>query len=484
MRGIVDTLHDEEFSNYICAECDTIYEVFHLKCPSCGKPGTVQKIEITPKLYDDEFSLLNDAEMEFIDPVSASNITPAAIQNEKTPAIYKTGFELFDDMFDGGIYSGSVNIFLGRPGNGKTVFLLKIAELYSRSGLSVLFISSEESFAQLSGKIRKLGITSPKLFFVSMMELGASMREIDRFKPDIVVVDSVSGFFKKEIDAIQSSHIQIQECLAALSREAKNRDIAMLVSAQNLYPSCIHEYESLSCLADALFTLDKVHSNIMILKAKKTRFSDSLPALAFHCDFSSISPVDVEQLGISCEGLPETGEVSSIGTVSFSHIQGGALFFDELEALVGPGVSAAPKWNVGKGICRDSFETVAAVIEKYCKIKLSEMNINLRLKSETAVADQSFDLAIASALLSSFHDIEITKSIIFAGKIMLSGNVSAPADIEKRIKTAAGRGYKFFAVPDVDGEISRKYSENIDIININNIKCIRRSLSDKVLKRP
>lgn len=485
MHGNVDTLRDEEFSNYICDGCETIFEEFHLKCPSCGKPGSVQKIEITPKLYDDDFGLFNDAEMEFIEPVPASAVaTPAAVTHEISPSRLVTGFRQFDELFGGGIFGGSVNLFIGRPGSGKTAFLLKIAELYSRSGHPVLFISSEESFGQMSGNIRKFSISSPKLYFVSMMELGASIREIDRFKPEIVVIDSISAFFKKEVEAIQSSHVQIQECLAALSREAKDRNIAMLISAQNLYPSCVHEYESLAVMTDSIFTLDKMHSNIMILRTRKNRCVDALPSLVFHCDSSSVLPVTDSRIGIRCEGVGEPLVVGNIGEVPFSHIEGGTVFFNALEVLVGPKRSSSPKWAIGSGICRDAFEAVAAVVEKYENIKLSDMNICARLKSSVGVTDRALDLAAAAAIISSFDNIAIPGNFIFSGKVLLSGNVEAPDEVERHLDAAAGRGYVNFLTSDGGKNTARKYTEAMNITNINNIKCIRRALSDKVLKRP
>ena len=486
-HGVFDRLNGEEFANYICENCESIFERIFDKCPSCGFSAPLQKIEITPKLYDDDFSLFEgepgDDESCHHDPVSASRISIANADKKEEPAkLITSGIEEFDELFGGGLHFGSLSLLFGDPGNGKTTFLLKVAEAYARSGHSTLFISSEESFHRLSSKVAKLSIDAPKLYILSISDIDMAVSEIIRFKPDVLILDSATGFFKKTIDAIPSSHIQVRECSADLARLAVENNLAILMSAQNLHSSCYHEFDSISSFFDAMLTFETRSPETRILRVKKSRDGMSGEIRAFKFLNNALTGVGKTDLTAKSPQSAEISEVPATGSVSCVLMEGTSFVGNAVEALVSQYPAREPRWNIDRGIPRGVFDAVSDIIEKYLEIKLFERNISVRLGAGGNITDPAFELTLAAAIISSYYNIPLPANLMVIGRLSLSGAVISPDDIEKRIVSCISGGAARLIIPKTDKCGLLKHYNGMDFAYITNISQLQSCLYDKAFK--
>jgi len=376
--NVSEILNSDDFANYICESCDAIFEKRYEKCPSCGVSGSIKKIEIIPKLYDDDFSLFEDeVEEEEFHPKSASKMSAVDENSEFQIKVkkYVTGIDGFDALFDSGVIDGTLNLIIGKPGTGKTSFFLKIAELYAESGCTTLFISSEESGWQLTARVQKLKIKSSRLFVSSISDIDSAMHEISSLKPDIVILDSISGFFKKNIDAMQSSNIQIRECVADLARFAKEKGAAVFLTAQDMSSSTFHEFGLISNFFDSMLAFEAPESGLKTLKLRKSRDSAAGKSCVFRFEQDGARCIsEFEYNSEIVRRLSLIPEKYSIGRVACFFIECGRLVYNELEALVGDRPALNPKWNVGGGIKYEMFDSVVSIVEKYLNIELRDKN--------------------------------------------------------------------------------------------------------------
>jgi len=457
------------------------------KCPSCGFSGPLQKIEITPKLYDDDFSLFEgepeDGESCHHDPVSVSKLaleTPDKKEDEAS--LIMSGIGEFDELFGGGLHKGSLNLLFGDPGNGKTTFLLKIAEAYARSGHSTLFISSEESFHRLSSKVAKLSIDAPKLYILSISDMDMAVSEIIRFKPEVVILDSATGFFKKTIDAIPSSHIQIRECAVHLTRIAAENNFSILMSAQNLHSSSYYEFDSISSFFDAIIVFETRSAETRILRVKKSRDGTRGGIRVFNFADNALTGIGESVLALQNRGPAKVSEKADAGSVSCILMEGATLIGNSVEVLVGPHPAREPRWNIDRCIPRGVFDTVTDIIEKYLDIKLFERNISARLEFGGSVTDPAFELALAAAVISSYYDIPVSRNLAIIGRLSLSGAVIPPDDIEKRIVSCLSGGFTKLIIPEISLSDMLKSNVGIDFAYITNISQLQSCLYDRAFK--
>ncbi len=471
---------NEELNTYICEACDGILEKMADKCPLCGESGSVKKIEIIPKNFDDEFSLFENDETESEDvmPVSAARIYDET-QNESAGSSiksYKTGISEFDKLFDGALLSGTVNLFIGAPGAGKTLFLLKIAEAYAKSGLSTLFISSEESLSQLSSKISKLSINSPKFYFVSILDIRQAMNEISKFSPEVLILDSVSGFFKKDIDAVQSTHIQIRECMGLITQMAKEDNRAVLISAQNLYSACSYEFDSISSFFDSIVIFNSQKDDIKTLKLKKSRSSANNSIGIFKSNISGLIPLTSGEL-LDFSKLDRGRFDSQVGRIFFAANENGLNTLVEIHVLVCKTDAVNPKHKLDPKISGDMFETVINIIEKYENIDLQNCNINVKIKSSFYVNDEAIELALAAGIISSYYNIALPSDLIIGGHVELTGKVAADNALLEKICVISAENLRPIILSGAGDDENAEALKNMELINIKSIDQLKKILS-------
>jgi DNA repair protein RadA/Sms len=489
---ILSLLNDDEFASYICTECEGIFEKKTDNCPKCKAAGAIVKIEITPKLYDEDFGLFDDTEDCFqtdgSGPCHMLSASKAALMLENNQFDVKikacsSGISEFDSLFGDKAIMGTVNLFIGAQASGKTAFFMKIAEGYSKSGHKTLYVSSEESSWQITDRLQRMNINAPKLFLSQASDLDFVLNEISGHKPDIVFLDSMSGFFRKQIDAIQSSNIQIRECAAELAKIAKEKNITIFAVANNVSSSTILEFDMISYFFDSILHLEPLSNNIKLARVKKNRNSHSEAVSLFYSDHSSLRPLSkTEYETVLSAALDNKTGGYSIGKISCFYDECGIDMYNELESIVGGFSIPAPRWNISSGIKHDTFETVAMIVEKYNEINLHDKNINIRLKSPAHVTSEDFNLSIAASIVSSYYNIAVSNQVLFIGGIDYSGAVTPARLSAIQLGSIQNSGFKTIISSNLKKENFENHSSEVNFHNIQNIKYLRELLSSLSLE--
>lgn len=492
-------LNDDNFATYICSECESIFDKKMESCPKCKAVGAIDKIEVTPKLYDEDFGLYDKSEFECeiaekipsamavpapkSQASSDTNIDAAEDQPNLKISSCSCGIAGFDSLFGGGAVAGTFHLFIGAQSSGKTSFLLKIAEGYALKGRRTLYISSEESKWQMSDRLQRMNINSPKLFTCHAGDMDLVISEIASHRPEIIFLDSMSGFFKKQVDAMRSSNIQIRECIAELSRTAKEKNITIFAAANDIGPSTMREFHSISHFFDSVISFEAPFNNVKLARVLKSRNSRRGAIAVFRSDHNGLTPSFTDEYeGILSGALENRTEGYRIGAVSCCYHEFGIPIFNELETIVGGFPAAGPQWNICQGLRRDVFESVAMIVEKYNAINLHDKNIIVRLKGPSHSACGDLELAIAAAVVSSYFDIAVSNRALFVGGLDYSGAVS-PADISpEMLCSLINSGFKKVISSNLKKETFENLSGEVSFYNIQNIKYLRDLLSSLSLE--
>ncbi len=488
---VLAILNDDEFASYICAECESIFGKKTKICPNCKAVDTIGKIEITPKLYDEDFGLFEDEEecgfcggKSACSLISAAKASTALDNNEFDLKIQacSSGIPEFDSLFGNKTIAGTFHLLIGPQSSGKTTFFLKIAEGYSKNNHKTLYISSDESSWQITDKIQRMNIGASKLFLSQANDIDIVINEIANQKPEIVFLDSMSGFFRKQIDAIQSSNIQIRECSAELAKLAKEKNITIFAIANDISSSTIHEYNMISYFFDSILSFELPRHNIKMLRVNKSRNSDTGAVSLFYSDHNILRPLgEVERENLLKSALDNQKYSGRIGKISCFYDESGINMYNELESIVSGFPTASARWNIFSGISRDTFETIVMIIEKYNDINLHDKNINIRLKNPARIVNGYFDLSIAASIISSYYNIPISNQALFIGSLDYSGAVTPAELTSDKLEYIKQSGFKTVISSNLKKENYENHLNEVNFYNIQNIKYLQELLSSLYL---
>lgn len=501
-------LNDDDFASYICSECEAILGSPSDKCPKCGAEGSIDRIEVTPKLYDEDFGIYDKYEdaCDFSgvpgftprrsEPLNATAGTEPPGARDGQPALAEKpndgagaphgrrasacacGIPGFDSLFNGAAIAGTFHLFVGPQSSGKTSFFIKIAEAYADSGHRTLYISSEESGGQMSERARRMKIVSPRLFFSHAGDMDLVMSEIVSRRPEVVFLDSMSGFFKKQIDAMRSSSVQIRECAAELSKLARDKNITVFAAANDVGPSTMREFHSMHHFFDSVVSFEAPFADVKLARVIKSRTSRPGAIAVFRSDHDGLVPTARgEYGGVLIGALDNAPAAKRIGAVSSCYEDCGVLIYNELEAIVSNFPAESPQWSVSGGIRRDLLESVAMIVEKYGAVNLHERNLIVRLKGPSHSTGADFELSLAAALASSAFDIPLPGRTLFLGGLDYSGAVLPTSAGPEMLRSLINSGFQTVVSSNLKKENFENLSGNVIFYNIQNIKYLRELLS-------
>ena len=280
-----------------------------------------------------------------------------------------------------------------------------------------------------------------------------------------------------------SSNIQIRECIAELSRISREKNITVFAAANDIGPSTMREFHSISHFFDSIISFEAPFDNVKLARVLKSRNSRRGAIAVFRSDHNGLTPSSADEYeGILSGALANAVEGCRIGAVSCCYSECGTLIFNELETIVGGFPAAAPQWNICQGLRRDVFESVAMIVEKYNAINLHDKNIIVRLKGPSHSACGDLELAVAAAVVSSCYDIAVSNRALFIGGLDYSGSVS-PAEVgPETLRGIINSGFKKVISSNLKKENFENLSGEVSFYNIQNIKYLRDLLSSLSLE--
>ena len=402
-------------------------------CPDCARTGSYVALV-------EERSAASRAER----PKLAAGARPVPIGDIAVTAGERitTGIGELDRVLGGGVVPGSLVLIGGDPGIGKSTLLLQASRSLSERAGPVLYVSGEESAAQVKLRADRLGISPRGLYFLAETDLQVIEAHAAELKPRAIVVDSIQTVFLPGLESAPGSVSQVRECAARLMLWSKGRGTATFLVGHVTKDGAIAGPRVLEHLVDTVLYFEgEQHHAYRVLRAVKNRFGSTNEIGVFEMGEQGLAEV-TNPSGFFLAERPR----GAAGSVIVSSLEGSRPLLLELQALVTSASFGAPRRTV-LGADYNRVCLLLAVLEKRVGFPLQSQDVFVNVAGGGRVTEPAADLGVVVAVASSYLDRPVPGDTVIMGEVGLAGEVRAVAGLAARLKEAAALGFTAAVVP-------------------------------------
>ena len=412
---------------WYCSSCGNESAKWMGRCPACGEWNTMVEAPAAPKGNATRSS--GTAVSERRSPEALSGIS--CISGERS----SLGMTEVDRLLGGGIVPGSLVLIGGEPGIGKSTLSLQIP--LCAKGLKTLYVTGEESAAQVKMRADRLGSNTEECFIFCETCIEDIIEAASKMRPDLMIVDSVQTMFSSNVESAPGSVSQIKEVAACLLRFAKQSGVPVILIGHITKDGYIAGPKILEHIVDVVLQFEGENRGAYrILRSIKNRFGSTSELAVFEMTGNGLREVANPSQML----IPMHGEGLS-GIAVASTLDGTRPLLFEVQALVSSAVyGTAQRSATGFDVRR--LNMLLAVLEKRAGFHLSAKDVFLNMAGGLRVNDPSCDLAVVCAVLSSNFDLCIPPDLCFAAEVGLSGEIRPVNQTDRRIQEAARLGFK------------------------------------------
>jgi len=348
-----------------------------------------------------------------------------------------SGMAELDRVLGGGVVTGSLVLIGGDPGIGKSTLLLQVSRQLAERAGPVLYVSGEESAAQVKLRADRLGSAPAGLYFVAETDLLAVEAHVTALQPRFLIVDSIQTVYLPGLESAPGSVSQVRECGARLMALAKGRGIATFLVGHVTKEGAIAGPRVLEHLVDAVLTFEGDRGqSLRTLRSAKNRFGGTAELGVFEMKARGLVEVaDASRLFLADRHVGVPG--SAVGCL----LEGRRAVALEIQSLVAPNDGPHPR-RVAHGLERERLEVLAAVLQQRARIDLSKSDVFVRVAGGFRADEPAVDLALALALASSVTGAPVPPDLVAIGEVGLAGDVRAVPGIGTRLGECARLGFR------------------------------------------
>ncbi|EAI1582174.1 DNA repair protein RadA [Campylobacter lari] len=408
-----------------CQACGNQQSKWLGKCPECGSW--------------DSFVELKQEQIKILKEINSLSNTPSCavcindVKEENFARISTKDNEL-DLVLGGGLVVGSLVLIGGSPGVGKSTLLLKIASNLAKSGKKVLYVSGEESKAQIKLRANRLDANDENLFLLTELCLEDILNELSKKDYEILIIDSIQTIYSNKIASAAGSITQVREITFELMRFSKAKNISTFIIGHITKDGAIAGPRILEHMVDVVLYFEgDSNKEIRILRGFKNRFGNISEVGIFEMTFKGlISAKDVSNKFFT-RGKAISGSALSV------IMEGSRALILEIQALVCE--SSYPKRSA-TGYEKNRLDMLIALLERKLEIPLGRYDVFINVSGGVKINETAADLAVVAAIISSFKNRPLSKDSVFIGELSLNGEIKEVFSLDTRLKEAKMQNFK------------------------------------------
>ena len=441
-------------TNYTCSACGGITSKWAGQCPACGDWNTL--VETTIETGNNRYSNSQPQGLAQASPV----MSLADIEAIDVPR-FGTGIEEFDRVLGGGLVAGGVVLIGGDPGIGKSTLLLQALANLSRVK-RVLYVSGEESGAQIALRAKRLAVDARELMLQAEIQLEKIVATLAEQKPQVAVVDSIQTIYSDALTSAPGSVAQVRECAAQLTRVAKQTGVTIIMVGHVTKEGALAGPRVLEHIVDTVLYFEgDTHSSFRLVRAIKNRFG-------------AINELGVFAMGD--KGLKGVSNPSALflsqhdnqvpGSCVMVTQEGTRPLLVEVQALVD--ASHLPNARrLSVGLEQNRLAMLLAVMHRHAGVAAFDQDVFINAVGGVKIAEPAADLAVLLAIQSSMRNKPLPRGLVVFGEVGLAGEIRPAPRGQERLREAAKLGFSLALIPKANAP--KQPIEGMTIIPVERI---------------
>nr|ABZ09332.1 putative DnaB-like helicase C terminal domain protein [uncultured marine microorganism HF4000_APKG7H23] len=439
---------------YLCRECGHTSPRWEGRCPLCNAWDSYASFP------DSKAAHLPQSTRATTTETTARKLREYEASDQPRVSV---GLAEVDRLLGGGAVPGSLLLIAGEPGIGKSTLLLQMASHLAGTGAPVLYISGEESAAQVRLRAQRLGVSSAEVHFLAETNGERILNELEALRPEMAMVDSIQTLSSDGVPSAAGSVAQVRECTQMLLRWAKERGCPIFLAGHVTKDGAIAGPRVLEHMVDVVISLEgESLSSYRLLRCTKNRFG---------------ATNDVALLEMRGDGMAEVPDPSAVllgerqpgtsGSAVTVTLEGTRPLMAEVQALTNPSLFSPPR-RTANGMEFSRVMMIAAVLGRRGGVNLGNQDLIVSVAGGLRIREPAADLATALSIASSLRDIPLDSQAVVLGEVGLNGEVRSVPQLERRLVEAVRHGFTRALVPKNNalGELAAFEMEVVPVVSV------------------
>ncbi|MFT4613828.1 MAG: DNA repair protein RadA/Sms [Bacteroidia bacterium] len=446
---------------FVCTDCGADFVKWQGQCSECAAWNTLAEIKLGPaNAVGRARPSVTGNKAGFTGSLDSARVLQD-IDLEALPR-FSSGTQEFDRVLGGGLVPGSGILIGGSPGAGKSTLLLQTM-CHLAAAMPALYITGEESLQQVAMRAQRLQLPMDQLRLMSETSVESIVAATQELKPKVLVVDSIQVVHSDEVASAPGSVSQVRECAAYLIRHAKQTGMVLFLVGHVTKDGSLAGPKVLEHMIDCSILLEGTDdSRFRTLRGQKNRFGP------------------VNELGVFAmteEGMREVKNPSAIfldrssepasGSAVMAVWEGTRPLLVEIQALVDDSQLANPR-RVAVGLEQNRLAMLLAVLHRHGGLQVGDQDVFANVVGGVKVLETSADLALLSAIVSSFRDRPLPRDMVIFGEVGLSGEIRPVPSGQERLAEAAKHGFRRAIIPQ--GNAPREPIAGMDVRPVSRLQ--------------
>lgn len=440
---------------FVCRECGAAFAKWQGQCDGCGSWNTLEELRAA--------AVSRKGQAPVALAPSGRAVKLSEVTATELPRI-PTGSEEFDRVLGGGLVPGGVVLIGGDPGIGKSTLLLQALVGLSRT-VTTLYVSGEESVAQVALRARRLGLDESSLTVLAEIQLEEILAQLMAQRPEIVVLDSIQTLFSEALTAAPGSVSQVRECASRLTRWAKEHDCTVILVGHVTKEGTLAGPRVLEHIVDTVLYFEgDSHAAYRVIRAIKNRFGTVNEIGVFAMTDRGLKAVsNPSALFLSPGHLGSQGQGPVAGSCVLVTQEGTRPLLVEIQALVDAAHVPNPR-RLSVGLEPQRLAMLLAVLHRHAGIACFDQDVFINAVGGVRIAEPAADLAVMLAIVSSMKNRALPRGLVAFGEVGLAGEIRPAPRGQERLKEAAKLGFSKALVPAANAP--KKAFEGMEVVAI------------------